>query len=427
VPAAAGASIAGTTLLFFTESYPHDVAREQTFVEPQLPFLAEVFDRVVVIPARVGGARATPPDGIEVDNGLAVWLAARWTRARLVARALTSRLFWRDLAERPSIARSPRALKRLVSTAGRAELVRSWFRGVVRAGLDPDRCVAHTFWFDEVTAGLCLVKGEVPGLTVVSRANGADLFLERRRPPYIPCRRATLERLDRLYTVSEHGRRYAVEHYPWFATRCEVARLGVRDSGWLSPTPSAPRIVVASCSGLVEVKRVGLILAGVGRAARRRPDRTFEWHHFGDGDEAAALERQAREHLPANATAILHGHRPTDEIMRFYRDQPVAVFINASSSEGGSPVAIMEAASCGIPIVATDVGGNPEIVSERNGTLVPADAKPDAIADGIMSLIDDPEMAASKRQGSRHVWAERFVADVNYRDFAERLARLRAS
>ncbi len=295
------------------------------------------------------------------------------------------------------------------------------------ATVDPDRCVAYTFWCEALTAGLGLAKDEHPGLVVVTRVNGFDLFAERHRPPYIPLRRSTLERLDRLYAVSECGMRYTVDHYPWFEPRCEVSRLGVDDPGRVSPSPSGRRHVIVSCSRMHPVKRVGLILDGVERAARRRPDLRFEWHHFGDGEESEAIERAARADPPENVEAILHGYRTTAEIIAFYQQEPVAAFINASSSEGGSPVAIMEAASCGIPIIATAVGGNPEIVSERNGALVSADPSADEIADALLALVEDPPAALAKRLESRRVWEERFVARVNYVDFARRLVHLRMS
>ena len=428
VAGVAGApSTAHATLLFLTHSYPHAVEHEQTFVERQLQPLREAFDRVVVVPARLGGGSGAPPDGIEVDGSLAFVFASRWIRARLVALALGSRLFWGDLADRPSILFSPRALKRLAKAAGSAELTRSWFQRLVRRGdVHPDRCVTYTFWCDGLTAGLGLAKDAHPGLVVVSRVNGVDLFLERHDPPYLPLRRATLERLDRLYAVSECGMRYTVDRYPWFEPRCEVSRLGVDSPGPVSPTPRGTRFVVASCSWMAPVKRVGLILRAVDRAARRRPNLCFEWHHFGDGEEAAEIEQQAKA-VPENLQATFHGRRTTSEILAFYQKEPVVAFVNASSSEGGSPVAIMEAASCGIPIIATAVGGNPEIVSDRNGALVPANPTPDQIADALIELIDDQEASRSRRRESRRVWEERFVARVNYVDFAQRLVRLRAT
>ena len=67
------------------------------------------------------------------------------------------------------------------------------------------------------------------------------------------------------------------------------------------------------------------------------------------------------------------GNVNNNQVIDFYRTNPPHVFINVSSSEG-VPVSIMEAISFGIPIIATDVGGNPEICIENyNGFLLNKD------------------------------------------------------
>jgi glycosyltransferase involved in cell wall biosynthesis len=110
--------------------------------------------------------------------------------------------------------------------------------------------------------------------------------------------------------------------------------------------------------------------------------------------------------------------------MQHYRDSPVDLFINASSTEG-TPVAVMEAISCGIPVAATAVGGNPEIVSTRNGLLLSANPTPDEIASAILSIADDPAVA-EKRQGSRSTWQEKYDSKRNFQTFIATLTNLRA-
>ena len=412
-------------LLVFTEAYPYDAALEQPFLDPQLRFLSRAFSSVLVIPSRRGGARSEVPEGVLVDEGLASLLEDRRSPPAVLAAAVGSGLMGSDLRRRPSLLLSVSAIRLLVGMTARAEITRQWFTNtLVRRRLDPSRSVAYTFWMDHTTLGVGLAKTKLPGLVLVSRANGADLFLERHQPAYLPAREFAFAALDRLFAASEHARHYAALHYPWF-DRCEVAPLGVPDPGFLARPSSARRFVLASCSALVPVKRVDLIQQAVRSLAQRRPDLEVVWHHFGDGPMSPMIETAMRD-SPANATMHLHGRQPNAEVMRFYREQPVDAFLNASASEGGAPVAIVEAASCGIPIIATAVGGTPEIVSDRNGRLVSPDAGPDAIADALTDLIDDPEGAAAKRIESRRMWAVGYQADVNSERFADRLLQLRA-
>jgi glycosyltransferase involved in cell wall biosynthesis len=83
----------------------------------------------------------------------------------------------------------------------------------------------------------------------------------------------------------------------------------------------------------------------------------------------------------------------------------------------------MEAISCGIPAIATDVGGNKEIVSEKNGYLIAANPSPEQIADALLSCWDDP---GERRAGSLQVWMQGYDAKRNYSDFVQQLVQIRA-
>ncbi len=164
-----------------------------------------------------------------------------------------------------------------------------------------------------------------------------------------------------------------------------------------------------------------MIGRAIGVAARQRPDLNFEWHHFGDGDQLDSVTVTVAE-LPVNASASLHGYCPIETILEFYKTHPVDAFVNASLSEGGAPVAIMEAMSCGIPVVATSVGGNLDIASDRTGRLVSQDVTPEEIADAVIA-ISSPD-AAGLRANARQIWAENFDAARNCREMARQLHQL---
>jgi glycosyltransferase involved in cell wall biosynthesis len=219
---------------------------------------------------------------------------------------------------------------------------------------------------------------------------------------------------------------YVKRQYPWFG-RVEVARLGVHAAGFASKASQDDRFVVASCSGIVPVKRLDRMITGLAELARQRPAIAFDWHHFGDGPSRIDVEALALRTLPENVGAHFHGHMPVDAILAFYREQPVDLFMNTSDSEGGAPVAIMEAISCGIPIVATSVGGNPDIASSENGLLVSADPTPAELARAIGTIIDRPDHGAELRAGSLRTWKRSFDASRNYEEFADRLVELHAA
>jgi glycosyltransferase involved in cell wall biosynthesis len=89
-----------------------------------------------------------------------------------------------------------------------------------------------------------------------------------------------------------------------------------------------------------------------------------------------------------------------------------------TSRSEGLPVALVEAAAAALPVVATRVGGVPELVAEeRTGWL---GETPDELAYGLARLLDDPAEARAMGQRARLRVAQRHDAPA----LAERLERL---
>jgi glycosyltransferase involved in cell wall biosynthesis len=85
-------------------------------------------------------------------------------------------------------------------------------------------------------------------------------------------------------------------------------------------------------------------------------------------------------------------------------------------------MALIEASACGRPVVATDVGGVREVVSDDlSGTLVPP-GDITAIADAVIDLLENPERRARMGQTGRILVEERF----NMYTWAHRLANVYA-
>lgn len=109
------------------------------------------------------------------------------------------------------------------------------------------------------------------------------------------------------------------------------------------------------------------LLAAFAPLAARRPEVTLAL--IGDGSQRAACEREAQR---IGAQVFLAGSRPLAEVPRW---MAAADLVTLPSWNEGSPNVLLEAQACGRPIVATRVGGIPELVADPSlGELVPARA-----------------------------------------------------
>lgn len=412
-------------LFLFTSSYPYDFSVEQTFLGEEIHFLKAAFDRVILVPRECSGRLLALPKGVELDESFARLLKQK--RAAALIRGLCSRHFFADIFSRPSILLHKQALIRLIKFAGKAELTRQWVEGwLARTGVNAPDCMFYTYWFEDSSMGIGLAKRRFPAIRVVSRAHGYDLYEERHDFPYWPCRRASLRLMERVFPDSEAGLRYLKDRYPEHAARFQTAHLGVAPAGFSTSPSQDGAFRIVSCSMLVPVKRIGLLLEGIACAARQRPQVQFHWYHFGNGDERETLQARANTTFPPNAHGVLPGYSTQADLFRFYRENPLDVFVNVSASEG-TPVAVMEAVSCGIPVIAAAVGGNTEIITEQNGILLPPNPLPGEIASALLEMQASPGQAAQKGKAGYLVWQEKYNSESNFRNFAETLRQMRAS
>jgi len=141
------------------------------------------------------------------------------------------------------------------------------------------------------------------------------------------------------------------------------------------------KLVRLICVGrLVPIKNHELLLRGIQKINRSLP---YELVIVGDGPLRSRLESLARD-LGLGGKVHFFGERKGVGGLLQESD----IFVLSSKSEGLS-IAILEAMATGLPVVATDVGGNPSLVREaETGFLV--QGKPEELAQALQRLISDP-------------------------------------
>jgi len=154
-------------------------------------------------------------------------------------------------------------------------------------------------------------------------------------------------------------------------------------------------------------------------------DIPLKWVHFGDGPLSTELYDLAERILPPNISWKFMGHIPNQELLQWYRENPVSVFINVSETEG-IPVSIMEAMSFGIPVIATNVGGTGEIVREVfDGMLVSAEGSHTEVSEVLIRLSKLSSNELIKvTMTLKNSWTENCNAKMNYISFTDMLLNL---
>ena len=259
------------------------------------------------------------------------------------------------------------------------------------------------------------LKNILDGKKCIGRAHGIDLYEYRDSADYLPFRKYIMKNIDKIYTISMDGYNYLTERYPFVNNKVQVARLGTVDYGVEKFRPGECLSIV-SCSRVEKIKRIDRII----KALAKITSINIKWTHIGDGSLLPDIKNLAESALPSNIQIKFVGNLENSKIYEVYKENYFDVFVNVSYDEG-LPVAIMEASSFGIPIIATDVGGTSEIVKNGyNGWLIPREYGDDVLSDLLLSYYEMTDYDKHiLRKNARNKWEEEFNQETNYRKFVD--------
>jgi glycosyltransferase involved in cell wall biosynthesis len=220
--------------------------------------------------------------------------------------------------------------------------------------------------------------------------------------------------VDRVICVSEQNR---VEHigrlgrdaakFQVVLNGCDLARFSPKVDGTgvhvdFGLDPSAPLIGVVARLG-EERKGIGFFLEMARAVATVRPDARFLI--VGDGPLRPELEQRA-QHLGLADSVIFAGER--QDVPRLVA--AMTVFVMPSLYEG-CQYTLMEAMAMAKPIVSTPAGVAPDVIQDGvTGRMVPF-ADGEALALGVLDLLDDDDRATRMGTAAREVALDRFSVD----------------
>lgn len=281
----------------------------------------------------------------------------------------------------------------LLARGARSEIGR-----LLDEGYDFDAIDAHYFYPDGVAAAML---GKYFNKPVVITARGSDVNLF---PEFPMPRRMILwaaQQAKGIITVSQalKDRLVQLGVSPAAVTPLrngvDLQRFAPLDREAARKQLNIDRYTIVSVGNLIELKGHHLTI----RALQRLPDVLLLI--AGKGPDRARLEALAQELGVADRVRFL-GSVPQTELKMVFNAADLMVL--ASSREGWANV-LLESMACGTPVVASNVGGSPEVVAAPEAGLLMSEYSSDGVADAILRLrARNPDRAAARRYAEQFSW-----------------------
>ena len=409
--------VSQNTLIFFTDSFPFGTS--ETFIENEFPFLVNSFDRIFIVTTNLTDAKTRKiPGNIEI---LRILYKPSFKFKVLSLFSYFNPIIQREIGLIKNeflLQPNKDILSVLLASYAKALEINSLLNGLVaRHKIDLAGLYLYSYWMNDITAGAALFKHNHPEIKAFCRVHRWDVYFETQTPPYLPLRNFMIETLDSVYCISQDAYGYLYRlcnNRP--KDHLRISRLGTFNRDNIVAVPNQGMIRLISCSNLIPLKRVYLIIEALALINNIK----IEWKHFGKGPLETELKALAAEKLKSkqNIDYSFMGQISNMELLDFYKKNNVDLFINVSETEG-IPVSIIEASSFGIIVIGTLVGGVGEILKEgENGFLLSPSCLPQDVANAIIKFYGTPETEKSRiRANAISIWQQKYSAQKNYTDF----------
>jgi glycosyltransferase involved in cell wall biosynthesis len=406
-------------LYLLTDSFPYGEG-EKSFIIPELEYLKSLYE-IIIISFANSKDRLDRELETELDDGIkVVYYNLGDIKGIEVIKYfipfMADRETWREIGR--LLKSGKNILNRIKACLFFYANAYKLYKWMDQSRLFDDEALYYSYWYNYHVLGMVMARRK--NMHIITRAHGYDLYKEQSSSGWQPYKQYMDRCVDSVVFISQNGYDYYMKHFSLRENpKYHLCRLGTkRQEAVIMDTrvmDDKKYFLLVSCSQLIPLKRVDMIIEGLSLL----DNENIKWVHFGTGSMETEIIKLAEDKL-GNKPNILYefkGLVNNDDIMEYYRIKNPDCFITTSENEG-SPVSIQEAISFGMPIIGTEVGGIPEMIS-GNGILLPFDKQPCHVAEALKSLCNMAgEDYILMRDKSIKIWADGYDREDNLRKFS---------
>lgn len=256
---------------------------------------------------------------------------------------------------------------------------------------------------------------------LASRADAGDAWAKTilkawSWPLMVAQERYALRKAGAILALSQHTAARIGERFPEVGAQIETVLYPI-DTARFKPGngaarsgPPFGRFLLLTARINDPRKNVALLLDAFAKVQARQPELAL----VAVGDEPSEALLEQRRSLGLQDSVHFIASLPREELVAYYQSAELFVL---SSRQEGLGISILEAIACGLPVVSTDCGGPSSVVIEGQTGLLVTNDDPDALAEGILRLLENPGTLDGLRASCVTFASQHFSKEVVGRQF----------
>ena len=264
----------------------------------------------------------------------------------------------------------------------KAEILYKWIKN---NKLEKENNIFYSFWANHNLISFFLLKKNNRKFKSFSRSLGSDLKGFSKDNSFIPFKNIKFKNLDLILILNEEQRNILKDENLIKDNKIKKNYLGIKKQDIkINTYINKNKIKICSCGNLINVKNTFAIIDFVKLLNEYKKKYEIEFLLIGSGP----LQREVKKYLNTNLKDYNFQYIDrVDNLINFFKDNEIDLFINLSHSEGMS-FAVMEALSMSIPVICSNIPGNTEIINNQNGYVLMNDDK-EQMTNLSMKIIND--------------------------------------
>lgn len=252
---------------------------------------------------------------------------------------------------------------------------------------------------------LGLTVKKITKIPIIISAQGAEFYVKNRLMELFV--RETMKKCDLILPVSYHMKKLG-ESFGLDPNKSQVVPNAVNISIFKRTRPHSIKgtFNVLTVRRLVPEKRVQDLIRAFANFKKKRKNVLLTT--IGDGPERGKLEQLA-EKLDCSKEIRFLGFIPNDKLPRYYSEADVYVL---SSVQEGLSLSLLEAMACELPVISTNIVGNPEVIRHKKNGFLVSPRNPAEVEAGLNFFYENRDKLNKFGKASRETVKMGFTSEV---------------